>query len=143
MRPWRRLVAGSGIKQRLANLRTPSYAIPFWGWIVIGAFYYLICFTVLYRLFLLPPTPVRSAAFVLLGAMMFINVLWNYFFFRTRNLFHAYLLGLPYSGIAFSLFLLLLLRVDRIAAGCLLPYLIYLCYANFWGYRIWRLNPRE
>ena len=75
---------------------------------------------------------------------MFINALWNYFFFRTRNLFHAYLLGLLYSAIAVSLFLLLLLRLDRLAAWCLLPYLLYLfCYANLWGYRIWKLNPPD
>lgn len=93
------IFAGSGIKQRLTNLRLPSYAVPFWGWMIIGGVYYVICFTLLYRLFLLPPTPVRSAAFALLGAIIFINELWNYFFFRTGNLSHAYLLGLPYSAI--------------------------------------------
>jgi len=134
------LFAGRGVKQRLASLRLPAYAVPFWGWMIIGGLYYVICFTVLYRLFLLPPVPGRSAAFALVGTMMFINALWNYFFFRTRNLFHAYLLGIPYSVIAISLFLLLLLRLDHIAAWCLLPYLLYLFYGNFWGYRIWKLN---
>ena len=137
------LFAGSGIKHRLATVRSPTYAVPFWGWMVIGALYYVICFTILYRLFLLPPAPVRSAAFALLGAIMFINALWNYFFFRTRNLFHAYLLGWPYGAIAISLFLLLLLRVDHMAAWCLLPYVIYLLYAGLLGYRMWKLNPPE
>ena len=137
------LFAGRGVKQRLANLRQPSFAIPFWGWMIIGGFYYLVCFAVLYRLFLLPPAPARTAAFALLGTMMFINARWNYFFFRTRNLFHTYLLGVPYNAIAFSLFLLLLSRVDRTTAWCFLPYMIYLFYANIWGYRIWKLNPGE
>lgn len=136
------LFAGSGIKQRLASLRLPSYAVPFWGWMVIGGLYYVIFFLVLYRLFLLPPSPGRTAAFALVGAILFVNALWNYFFFRTRNLFHAYLLGLPYGLFALSLFLLLLLRLDRMAAWCLLPYLLYLFYGNFWGYRIWKLNPQ-
>ena len=100
-----------------------------------------ICFAVLYRLFLLPPAPVRSAAFTLLGAIMFINALWNYFFFRTGNLFHAYLLGFPYGAIAISLFLLLFLQVDRMAAWCLFPYVLYLFYAGILGYRLWKLNP--
>jgi len=137
------LFAGSGIRQRLASLRLPSYAVPFWGWMVIGGLYYVICFLILYRLFLLPPSPERTAAFALAGAILFINALWNYFFFHTRNLFHAYLLGLPYGAIAISLFLLLLLRLDRVAAWCLLPYLLYLLYGNLWGYRIWKLNPPE
>jgi translocator protein len=137
------LFAGRDIKQRLAHLRQPSFAIPFWGWLVVGGLYYAVCFAVLYRLFPLPPNQARSAAFALLGTMMFINALWNYFFFRTRNLFHAYLLGLPYNAVALALFLVLLLRVDRTAAWCLFPYLIYLCYANVWGYRVWKSNPRE
>ncbi len=137
------LFAGGGIRQRLATVRSPSYAVPFWGWMVIGALYYLICFSILYRLFLLPSSPGRTAAFGLIGAFMFINALWNYFFFRTRNLFHAYVLGLPYSAVAISLFLLLLLRVDRMAAWCLLPYVIYLFYAGLLGYRMWKLNPAD
>jgi tryptophan-rich sensory protein len=137
------LFAGSGIKQRLVTLRLPSYAVPFWGWMAIGGLYYVICFSILYRLFLLPSSPGRSAAFALIGAIMFINAVWNYFFFRTRNPFHAYLLGLPYGAIAIALFVLLLLRLDRMAAWCLLPYILYLFYGNLWGYRIWKLNPPE
>jgi len=135
------LFAGGGIRQRLASLRWPSYAIPFWGWMVLGVLYYAICFTILYRLLPRPPSVERSVAFVLLGAIMFINALWNYFFFRARNLFQAYLLGLPYGAIAVSLFFLLLLRVDRVAGWSLLLYLLYLFYANQWGYRVWKWNP--
>lgn len=135
------IFAGPGVRQRLATLRLPAYALPFWGWMIIGGLYYLTCFAVLYRLFLLPPSPARTAAFVLIGTILFVNALWNYFFFRTRNLRHAYLLGLPYSVVALSLFLLLLLRADRVAAWFLLPYLLYLFYGNFWGYRISKLNP--
>jgi tryptophan-rich sensory protein len=134
------LFAGSGIKKRLGSLRLPSYALPFWGWMVIGVFYYVICFAILCRLFLLPSAPARNAAFVLLGLVMFLNALWNYFFFRSRNLFHAYLLGLPYSAIALTLLLLLGLKVDHMAACYFLPYVIYLFYGNLWGYGVWKLN---
>lgn len=137
------LFAGRGIRKRLAGLRSPSYAVPFWGWMIIGGIYYVICFSVLCRLFLLPASPGRTSALALVGAILFLNALWNYFFFRTRNLFHAYLLGLPYSAVAISLFLLLLFRLDRVAAWFLFPYLLYLFYANAWGYRTWKLNPSE
>ena len=137
------LFAGGGIRQRLASLRVPSYAVPFWGWMIIGALYYVICFSVLYRLFLLPSSVERNTAFALTGAVLFINALWNYFFFRTRNLFHAYLLGAPYGVIALSLFFLLLLRVDHIAAWCLFPYILYLFYAGILGYHMWKLNPQS
>jgi tryptophan-rich sensory protein len=49
------------------------------------------------------------------------------------------LIGLPYSLIAVMLFALLL-RIDKLAAFFLLPYLVYLFYANAFGYRVWKLN---
>jgi len=135
------LFAGSGIKARLAELRVPRYAPPLWGWILIGAFYYIMCFAVLYRLLSMPDAgPLRRWAVMLFGSIMLINALWNYCFFRTRNLFHAFVIGCPYSLIALVLFPLLL-RLDRVAAFCLLPYLFYLLYAGALGYRLWKLNP--
>ena len=32
--------AGSGIKQRLSELRAPRFTPPLWGWIVVGLCYY-------------------------------------------------------------------------------------------------------
>ena len=135
------LFAGAKIRQRLADLRAPPYTVPFWGWIVIGGLYYVMCFAVLFRLLRLPASAARTVAFVLIGAFMFTNALWNYFFFRTGNLFHAYLLGLVYSALALALFLLLFLGFERDAAAWyFMPYVIYLCYANIWSYRVWQLN---
>jgi len=135
------LFAGSGIKRRLAELRVPRFAPPLWGWIVIGLCYYVICFSVLFRLFSLPPASdlQQRATLALLGGVMLTNAFWNYFFFRTRNLLHAFLIGVPYSVLAVVLFGLLL-GFDRTAAWVLFPYLVYLFYANYFGYRIWKLN---
>lgn len=124
----------------MSMLQRPRYSPPFWGWIVIGLFYYVVCFTVLYRLLLAQATvPFRVAAIGLLATMMLINVVWNWFFFRTRNLWHAFLLTLPYTAIAVLLFCSLL-SVDRTAATCFAPYLVYLGFANIWGYSVWKLN---
>ena len=136
--------AGSGIKRRLAELRVPRFAPPLWGWIVIGLCYYVICFLVLFRLFSLPPASgvQQRAPLALLGGVMLTNAFWNYFFFRTRNLLHAFLIGIPYSVLAVVLFGLLL-GFDRTAAWVLFPYLVYLFYANYFGYRIWKLNEQR
>jgi translocator protein len=135
--------AGEGFKRRLAELRVPDFTPPFWGWIVIGLCYYVICFIVFYRLFSLPATEtLRPLALAVLGGLMLINAGWNYFFFRTRHLLHAFLVGLPYVVLAMILFGVLL-RVDRVAAWFFLPYLLYLVYASRFGYLVWKLNaPR-
>jgi hypothetical protein len=67
------LFAGRDIKQRLANLRLPSYAVSFWGWMVIGGLYYVICFSVLYRLFSLPSSLPISFLRESLGGIAFGN----------------------------------------------------------------------
>ena len=133
------IFAGSDIKQRMAQLRVPPYSPPLWGWVVIAAFYYIICFTLLYRLFGLSSAPARDGALSLLLAMMLANALWNYFFFRKRDLFVSFVMGYPYGLAALALFIVLL-RVDRIAAWWLLPYVLYLAYAGTWGYALWKLN---
>jgi tryptophan-rich sensory protein len=133
--------AGGGIRQRMAELRRPRFSPPLWGWILIGALYYVICFAVLYRLFArTPAVPLRTLAIGGTVLLMSINAGWNWFFFRARNLRHAFLIGLPYTVLALAVFALLL-ALDRIAAAWLAPYLPYLVYANFWGYRTWKLNP--
>lgn len=135
------LFAGSGIRQRLAELRVPRGSPPLWTWIVIGLCYYAICFVLLYRLFSRPePTTLRNVALVLLCVLMFINAAWNWFFFRTRNLRHAFAIGLPYGLVAVAL-VAVLLRLDPISAWWLSPYLVYLLYASVWSYRIMQLNP--
>ena len=102
----------------------------------------MICFSILYRLFSASAaSELQRAPFALLAGIMLTNAFWNYFFFRTRNLLHAFLIGLPYSVLAVVLFGLLL-EFDRTAAWILFPYLVYLFYANYFGYRIWKLNQR-
>lgn len=134
------ICAGGGIRQRLAELRTPRFVPPLWGWILIGIFYYIMCFAVLYRLFSIAPgITLRNTALALTVSLMLINALWNYFLFRSRNLFHTFLIGIPYAAIALLLFCLLL-SLDRTAAFWLAPYLFYLCYASAWSYQVWRLN---
>jgi len=137
------ICAGTGVRQRMASLRSPSYSIPFERWIAIGAIYYAICFIILIRLLLLqPPRPVL--AFALLASVMILNALWNLFFFRARDLQQAFFLGIAYSAIAVAL-LIVLFKREAVAAICLAPYVAYLLYANVWGYRVWQLNcgPEE
>jgi len=72
--------------------------------------------------------------------LVFVNALWNYVFFRMRSPYYAFLLSVPYTLLAVSFFLVLL-ATDRGASAFFSPYLAYLLFGNFWGYRVWRLNP--
>ncbi|MGH7567130.1 MAG: TspO/MBR family protein [Gemmatimonadota bacterium] len=133
------ILAGRGIEARFADLRLPRYSPPFLVWFVIGGIFYVVCFTVLYRLFSLSPSGLRNAALALLVGMLVMNALWNYVFFRLRNLLLSFVAFLPYCLVAVALFVLTL-KLDRLAAMSLLPYVVYLAYAGAWGYGVWKLN---
>lgn len=133
------ILAGRGVQARFADLRLPQYSPPLPVWFVIGGVFYVICFTVLYRLFSLPASGLRYAALALLVGMMLMNALWNYVFFRLRDLSLSFVACLPYGLMAVALFVLTL-KLDRLAALALLPYVLYLGYAGAWGYGLWRLN---
>lgn len=134
------VLAGRGVQARFADLRLPRYSPPLPVWFVIGGLFYLVCFTVLYRLFGLPASGQRDAALALIVGMMLMNALWNYVFFRRRDLYLSFLACLPYGLTAVALFVLTL-RLDRLAALALLPYMLYLGYAIAWGYGLWKANP--
>ena len=133
--------AGRGVKEYMASLRMPRFAPSMRVWYVIGALYYIACFVVLYRLIdKAPPDANRTAAITLTLVLMSINAGWNYIFFRARNLFAVLLTGIAYTLVAFAL-MACLIWADTIAALVFAPYLVYLVFANFWGYQLWRLNP--
>jgi tryptophan-rich sensory protein len=133
------IFAGRGVQARFAELRLPRYSPPLPVWFVIGGLFYAVCFTVLYRLFNLPRSGLRDAALALLVGMMLMNAMWNYVFFRVRNLCLSFVAFLPYGLMAVALFGVTL-QLDRFAALVLLPYILYLGYAVAWGFRLWKEN---
>jgi benzodiazapine receptor len=136
------LLAGRGVKRRLAELRQPPHSPPFAVWLGVGLFYYLICFTILSRLLSPTPSPLRWAALALLGVLLIGNALWNLLFFRLKNLEASALFSVAYLALALVLTILLGL-VDRVSSWVFLPYLVYLGYATWWSLSLRRLNREE
>jgi len=136
------LLAGRGVRARFDELHLPRYSPPLVVWFVIGGLFYVVCFTVSYRLFSLPGSGLRDVGIALLVCMMLMNALWNYLFFRARNLFLSFVAFLPYGLVAIALFVLTL-ELDRVATLTLLPYILYQGYAIAWGYELWKGNRQR
>ncbi len=132
-------LAGRGVQSFFVTIRQPRYSLPLRVWYFIGVLYYVMCFVVLSRLFAQQASFGRDGALLLILLMMIVNALWNFVFFRLKDMFMSWIAGLPYGVLAILLFACLL-SVDRPAAWVVLPYLVYLCYASIWGYRVWMLN---
>jgi tryptophan-rich sensory protein len=136
------LFAGKNVKSVMSKLRKPRFSPPFWLWVIIGVFYYLICFAILFRILRYSDNfGIRYTAFALLLLIMALNAFWNYFFFRRENLFAAAVLGAFYSVVAIVLFVCLW-QFDYLAAYVLVPYLLYLIYAFYWSFRLLKLNRK-
>jgi tryptophan-rich sensory protein len=53
--------------------------------------------------------------------------------------FASLIIAAPYDLIAIALMISLLL-LDKKTALIFTPYVLYLIFANIWGYKLWRLN---
>ncbi|HKO43824.1 MAG TPA: TspO/MBR family protein [Pyrinomonadaceae bacterium] len=137
------LCAGRNVKPFFASLNSPRYSPPLWLWSIIGGVYYIIFWFVLYRLFRLETDSfVRIIALTLIVFMMIVNALTNYIIFRARNLYLSFMVGSAFPVLDIALFICLI-RLDDLAAWSMIPYLLYRCYAVWWGYRIWKANEKR
>ena len=134
--------AGKDIKSFYSKLRFPRYSAPLWVWTIIGGLYYLIFWFVIYRLLKLDnDSTLRHVALTLIIFMMVANALSNYIIFRARNLRLAFVVGALFPIMDVALFICLM-RLDRITAWSLVPYLMYRVYGVWWGYGLWKMNPQ-
>lgn len=134
------LCAGRQVKAFFGSVRFPRYSAPLWLWSLIGGLYYLIFWFVIFRLLRLDSgAKFRSAALALIFVMLTINALTNLVIFRARDLRFSFFVGaiFPVMDIALLFFLI---RLDRLSAWSLIPYLVYRAYAVWWGYSLWKLN---
>jgi len=132
--------AGKNVKAYFASLRWPSYSAPLWVWYIIGGVYYLIFFFVLYRILRVDGNSVlRLFVLGLILFMMVVNGLWNYVFFRAKNMLLAFIGASLVPILDLTLFICLI-QLDTVAARSLIPYLLYRVYAVWWGYGLWKHN---
>jgi tryptophan-rich sensory protein len=134
------ILAGKGGIAFLESLRQPRFAPPTWAWYFIGVLFYLVCFFITARLLQIDSnTPARNLGIFLVVALLCLNAFFNFVLFRARNLLASFLLFIPYDLVALGL-LTCLVALDMAAALTFVPYILYLTFATFWGYQLWRLN---
>jgi tryptophan-rich sensory protein len=110
------ICAGKNVKMYFAKLKWPRYAAPLWVWYIIGALYYAIFFFVIFHLLRLENNSIlKTATLVLIFLMMVANALWNYVFFRARNLFASFVSSSLAPILDVTLFICLI-QVDKTAA---------------------------
>ncbi|HEV2817283.1 MAG TPA: tryptophan-rich sensory protein [Allosphingosinicella sp.] len=131
------LCAGRDPMGRLRALRQPWWSPPAWVWVLIGIFWYGICFTALVRL--LPLWPDQRLPVLLLVALMVLNGVANIPTFRLRRLDLALAFFAIYWPVL-GAFLWAVCPLDGLTFRLFAAYGAYQLYAAAWGYRLWRMN---
>ena len=82
----------------------------------------------------------RTAALRIFWLQLFLNFAWSWIFFREHLLAGA-LLEIVVLWLAIVAATLLFMRVTRLAAWLMLPYVAWVAFATVLNFEIWRLNP--
>src|SRR6266446_5827466 len=123
------LVTGSDPRSRFRKLRLPSYSPAFRIWILIGLFYYVMCFVILRHLLSAADfSGLHRSALALLIAVLGGNAGWNALFFRLGALRLSFLAFLPY-GIVVVTLTVLIIPIYAFGGVLLSAYCGYLIYA--------------
>lgn len=134
------LCAGKNVKAYFAKLKFPPYSAPLWVWYIIGGLYYVIFFFVIFRVLKHDTDSLLvQVTLTLILLMMVANALWNYLFFRAQKLFVSFVVA-SFSPVPDLALFILLIRLDKLAAWALVPYLLYRIYGVWWGYGFWKWN---
>lgn len=134
------LCAGRDPMGQLKALKQPSWSPPNWVWVLIGLYWYGICFTGLVRL--LPLWPETMAPVLVLIALMVLNAAANIPAFRMKRLDLAFAFFVPYWPVL-AVFLWLVCPLDSLTCWLFIAYTVYQIYAAAWAYQLWRMNPRS
>ena len=122
--------------QRLAK---PSFSPPDWLFGPVWITLYLLMGISLYLVWSQWPLPGTKAALALFGLQLFLNAAWSVLFFGLKQPGPAFVeIAILFSAIAVTF--LLFIRISKPAAYLLIPYLVWVGFAAFLNFSIWRLN---
>jgi len=133
-------MASVNAKDFYANLVRPDWAPPGWLFGPVWTVLYLMIAVAAFLVWRRAGWGGARTALVLFLLQLVLNAIWTWLFF-----------GLQLGGPAFFELLLLWLavaatlwrfwRVQRVAAGLLVPYLLWVSFAGALNFTVWQLNP--
>lgn len=132
-------LAGDDLAAWFERTEQPRFSLPLWGWGVVGALYYTLTTTVLYRVLSREPGTVRTTALRLVLVLMAYNELWNLVLFGPAGPQVALWSLLPFVAYVVGV-VIYLLRRDVVAGWLLAPYALWLAYDLYWTWGLLQLN---
>jgi tryptophan-rich sensory protein len=127
-------------KKWFESLKRPKYSFSLSVWYVVGAFYYIVFGIVAYRQFSMERS-FLSTSIILLAVVMLLNGFSNFIIFKFRSIKWFYRAIYPFGFVLLAL-IIVLWKEDKISAGLISLYFLWLFYDLYYGYNMWKLNER-
>ena len=121
------------------KINKPSFNPPSWVFAPVWTLLFSLMGVALYLVWIAPSSKIRTIALVLFGVQFVFNVLWSYLFFGLNNplasLIEIFVLlvFILITGIYFYF-------INRFAGYLLIPYFLWVSFASFLNYSLWKLN---
>ena len=133
-------LVGESLGDWYGALDKPRFLIPLWAFGIVGAIYYVLFATVLYRILVHgDERRGRVTSLALTVTVLFLNELWNYGFFGLESTLVGFL-GMAAFLVPVTALVVALRSHDRSSAALVAFYWIWVLYDLAWTFALWRLN---
>ena len=131
---------GESLGNWYGALDKPWFLIPLWAFGIVGAIYYVLFATVLYRILVhVDDYRGRTTSLVLTIIVLFLNELWNFGFFGLESTLVGFL-GIAVFLVPLMALVVALRSYERFSAALVAVYWIWVLYDLVWTFALWRLN---
>ena len=121
-------------------LDKPWFLIPLWAFGIVGAIYYVLFTTVLYRILVhVDARKGRITSLTLTITVLLLNELWNYGFFGLESTLVGFL-GAAAFLVPVTALVVALRGHERFSAALVAIYWVWVLYDLAWTFALWRLN---
>lgn len=102
-----------------------------------GILYFLILCSII--LYIAAPKPNKTWGYICFGIQMLLNFAWSPIFFRYRNVKLSFVI-ICFMLLFIVLTIIFFCKTTKIGAILLIPYLLWVSFAAYLNYQIWKLN---
>jgi translocator protein len=133
-------LVGESLGNWYGALDKPWFLVPLWAFYIVGAVYYVLFATVLYRILVrVDDRRGRTTSLVLTIIVLFLNELWNYAFFGLESTLLGFL-GIAVFLVPLTALAVALRNYERLSATLVAVYWIWVLYDLAWTFALWRLT---
>jgi len=128
-----------GMKLYSEAVTQPPLSPPMWVFPVVWGILYALMGISAARVWLSPPSPERSRGINLFITQLVVNFFWSLIFFNAQAFGFAFFWLLLLWALVLWM-ILIFRKVDSISAWLQIPYLLWLTFAAYLNFGVWRLN---